>query len=219
MDCITCLCVGDKYDDQYVIKLQRMVSVNTTRPYKLVCFSDRLISGVDVVLIDNPLRYDPVWYKLWILQHTKLSNYRKKIFLDLDIVIHNNIDWVFDVDSPNLNVIGADWKHDNIKYTTGNTGYNSSVMVWSDACNIWDAFAKRPDYFMIKYKGIDRFMWNEGLPVSTIPSGQVYSYREGASLNDQSRFKYRPDYSICIFNQHPKPLDVLTNEPVKTFWI
>jgi hypothetical protein len=219
MDCVTCLCVGDKYDDQYVIKLQRMVSLNTTRPYEFVCFSDRLIYGVNVVLIDDPLRYDPVWYKLWILQHPKLSNYNQKVFLDLDVVIHNNIDWLFDIECFNLVVVGSDWKPDKIKHLEGDTGYNSSVMVWHDARDIWDAFDKRPDYFMLKYKGIDRFLWNERLYVSTLPSGRVYSYREGASLSDRTSCKYRSDYCICIFNQHPKPLDVLTVEPVKTFWI
>lgn len=219
MDCVVCLCIGDKYTDEYVIKLKNMVGRNTNRPHQFICFSDRLIDGIDVVLIEDPHAYDPVWYKLWILQHDRLTQFTNKIFIDLDVVIHNNIDWVFDIRSPNLSVIGADWKPDDIKNIPGNTGYNSSVMVWSDARIVWNMFAERSDYYMLKYKGIDRFMWNEKAPVDTLPAGRVYSYREGASQHDWARFKFRPDYSICIFNQYPKPLDLLTCEPVKTFWI
>lgn len=219
MDCVICLCIGDKYTEEYVTKLQTMVHTNTSRPYQFVCFSDKLIDGIDVILINDPHRYDPVWYKLWILQHNHLNHYTNKIFIDLDVIIHNNIDWVFDIKSPQLSVIDAEWKPDDIKRIPGNTGYNSSVMVWSDASVIWNMFIKRPDYFMIKYKGIDRFLWNEMAPVNTLPTGKVYSYREGATQHDQTTFKFRPNYSICIFNQYPKPLDLPNVEPVKTFWI
>jgi len=218
MNCITCLCIGNKYDDVYVTTLQSMVASNITRPYDFVCFSDRLIDGVDVVLIDDPDRYDPVWYKLWILQHERLHCYEKKVFFDLDIVIQNNIDWVFDIEYPGLSVIEAEWKPSCIKNIPGNTGYNSSIMAWSNAAYVWDQFNTRPDYFMIKYKGIDRFLWNEDTPVGHIPAGAVYSYREGASTDDSERFKYRPDYSVCIFNQYPKQHNVLSYEPTKSFW-
>ena len=72
---------------------------------------------------------------------------------------------------------------------------------------------------MATYKGVDRFLWHEKLPVDTLPRGGVYSYRRGADLCDGVKFTHRPLYDVCIFHGHPKQTDVLDDPMVKEYWV
>ena len=47
---------------------------------------------------------------------------------------------------------------------------NSSVLLWeSNNCiDIWNHFQKDPDYFMVQYKGIDRFIFHEKMKKCSI---------------------------------------------------
>jgi hypothetical protein len=218
MIAVICLCVGSKYDDQYPVKLRNMVSRYITSPYRFICFSDRLIDGVETILIDNKYHLDGVWYKLWLLQHPILHQFSKKLFFDLDVIIHNNVDWLLSINDNRLTVIESVWKDESVKNTKGNTGYNSSVMIWTDAQYVWNKFNQSPDRYMITYKGIDRFLWNENIDINTIHHNKIYSYREGLNRHDDTPYLYRNNCDICIFNQYPKPHQ-LSNQFVQEYWV
>ena len=49
---------------------------------------------------------------------------------------------------------------------------NSSVLLWkSNNCvDIWNHFQKDPDYFMVQYKGIDRFIFHEKMKIDFFPN-------------------------------------------------
>lgn len=217
---ITCLTVGRKYDDVYVHKLKSMVERYTTKQFDFVCYSDHHIDGIDTVIIDDPLQFDPLWYKLQMLYHPQINQHNHKVFFDLDVVIHGNIDWVFDVHPKSLAVLKSAWKKQSEIDSHLNTGCNSSVMIWEhDAYRIFDKFMTAPDTFMLKYKGIDRFMWHENVEWEYISTNQVYSYRGGASREDYVPFVMRSDRSICIYNQTPKPHEVADQEPARSHWL
>jgi hypothetical protein len=54
---------------------------------------------------------------------------------------------------------------------------NSSVITWTagEQNHIWEHFLSNKDYFMRKYKGIDRFLVHEGLKFNTFEHGLVNS--------------------------------------------
>lgn len=214
---VICLLVGDKYTEEYVYKLKRMVARNTTVPHDFICFSDRPIKGINTILIEDSDRFDPVWYKLWIPTYKSMTPYNHKVFFDLDVVIHNNIDILFQLQPTRITVIRSAWKPGHISHAAGGTGINSSIMVWRDDVTAWKAFIKSPDSFMIKYNGIDKFIWNEHIPWDSLPP-IAYSYREGASIEDSTPFTYRPNMSVCIFNQYPKPDQLTDVDFIKEFW-
>lgn len=215
---IVCLLVGDKYSTDYVVKLRNMVKRNTSVPHDFICFSDD--PSVADILIEDPYLYEPVWHKLIILNHPSISKYDRKVFFDLDVIIHNSIDTLLHLPlvPSMLYVISSEWKPTNIRQLPGDTGINSSIMVWNDVPHITEHFLSRSDYYMIKYKGIDRFLWNEKMTYKTIPPNTAYSYREGATLTDNTQFKYRPEYSVCIFNQDPKPHTLSNDDMVREYW-
>lgn len=218
---IVCLCVGPVYSDDYVYRLRNMVERYTTAEYDFVCYSDRRIEGIHTILIDDPERFEPVWYKLQLQALPALQQYHNKVFFDLDVVIHNNIDWLFELPDPGLHVIDAVWKTQFEINTYNGTGCNSSIMAWRDCDSrrAYDHFLQSPDMFMMIYKGIDRFLWNsKAIDLHFLPAGQVYSYLYGASLQDNRTAVMRESMSVCIYNGHIKPDQALSNEPAKSFW-
>lgn len=215
---VVCLSICGAYRDDYVYKLRNMVARHTSHPYDFICFSDHNIPGIRHIDVDMSLELDPLWYKIWLLTHPALNQYKRKIFFDLDVVIHGNIDHLFERIIDGLTVIESCWKPADIAQMQGNTGINTSIMIWENFPIAWEHFMKSPDYYMLKYKGIDRFLWNEGIGVSLLDPGIVYSYREGADENDTDSFKYRPNMAVCIFHQHPKPHEIPHDTLVVEFW-
>jgi hypothetical protein len=195
-----------------------MVQRYTSYHYDFVCVSDHDIPGVVTIPVDSS-KYPPLWYKLYLLDDPTINQYEHKVFFDLDVVIHNSIDWCFTHSPKGLSVLRSVWKSDAIAAMPGDTGINSSIMIWRDARYVWDIFLCNDEFFTQKYKGIDRFLWNEPVKWSEVPRDEVYSYREGASIEDSERMLFRPAYSVCIYNQTPKPDESLHREPARSYWI
>lgn len=215
---VVCLLVGDKYTTDYVYKLKSMVARHCNTRYDFVCYSDREIEGIDVILIETPEEMEPVWYKIKMLGDPLLSKYTCKVFFDLDIVIHDSIDKLF-YQPASLNVIQSLWKSDDEINSFLNTGCNSSIMVWSDASEIYQRFIKDPNYFMSKYTGMDRFLWHDARDkIEFIGPGIAYTYSFGASQKDNQPHIMRESYAVCLYNQFPKPDSQIEKEPAKSHW-
>jgi hypothetical protein len=219
---ITCLLVtsidGDLYDERYVQILSNMVKRNTTMDYEFVCYSDRSIPGIDVLPISDPFELDPYWYKLRLLDHPDIRQYTTKIFFDIDVVIHGNIDRLF-YSPEKLNVIQSRWKPEWEINSHLNTGCCSDIMVWNNCAHITERFEANATELMSKYKGIDRFLWHEMKnDFEYVDPSIVYSYSYGSSLRDTEPYKMRPDRSVCIYNQFPKPHEHIQYEPAKSHW-
>ncbi|MEH6456919.1 MAG: glycosyltransferase [Cocleimonas sp.] len=99
---IICMKWGTKYGAEYVNKLYAMVKRNLTIPFQMVCFTDNG-EGVnsDVVIKDLPPLDLPKsapergWNKLTTLQNNLGGLSGEALFLDLDVVIVDNIDELF----------------------------------------------------------------------------------------------------------------------------
>jgi hypothetical protein len=66
------------------------------------------------------------------------------------------------------------WKKDKFyRKHSYNTELNSSVLAWTSRKNsyIWEIFTKNIDYNTRKYKGIDRFFWNEDIQWRSFDDG------------------------------------------------
>lgn len=96
---------GNKYGPDYVNKLQNMVSKNLKKKFRFICFTDNskgLKSNIDVFPLPqiNMPNNKPErgWRKLSILQKDLYDVTGTCLFLDLDIVIVDNIDPIFDLE-------------------------------------------------------------------------------------------------------------------------
>ena len=102
---IFCMKWGTLYGAEYVNRLFSMVKKNLTYDFKMVCFTDNskdIIDEVDCYDIpEMQIRTDipeRMWKKLTTLKKDLYELKGTALFLDLDIVIVDNIDCFFDVE-------------------------------------------------------------------------------------------------------------------------
>ena len=117
-------------------------------------------------LVDLP----GVWNKLALF---KLPFKGSTLYIDLDTKIR-------DINLPELKtdklmLLSSYWKRDNPKFyepERKDTVLNSSVMYWeTDQSYIFDKFMKKKDYYINKYRGIDRFIFWEDIDYEVLPDG------------------------------------------------
>lgn len=147
MQTVTCL-VGDKYTEEMAQSLK----------------VDKIYRGHKNVW--------GVWNKLAMLSEYKDGEY---FFIDIDTIRRAPLPKINITDK--LMVWSDTWKdiNDYPKHMY-NTILNSSIMAWrGDHSYIFNKFYKNRDYYMRKYKGIDRFLYHENIDYDIIPDGIVVS--------------------------------------------
>lgn len=100
---VICIKWGDLYGPEFVNKLYSMVKRNITREFRFVCITDDT-KGIDAVIetLVIPEICMPVgkpttgWKKLTVFSEQLGDLSGKTLFLDLDVVIVDNIDALFD---------------------------------------------------------------------------------------------------------------------------
>lgn len=114
------------YNETWVQKLKRMVSVKLAIPHRFVCLSNVTIPGVETI----PLKHDwPGWWSKIELFRPGLFDGRV-LYLDLDMVIVKELSEIVYFDSP-FAIMGV--KPEPMKERDGKvvfTKHNSSVMIW-----------------------------------------------------------------------------------------
>jgi hypothetical protein len=136
---VLCLKHGTKYNSDDVNKLYHMVKRNMSVPFNFLCLTDDftgLEPGIKTIKLPNY----PItgwWFKVWVLNNVDLCISGTILFIDLDMVIINNIDKLWDYEPESFCII-----RDFLRFSNPNCrGYNSSVFkfkpgrfnyVWDD---------------------------------------------------------------------------------------
>ena len=92
---VVCIKVGTKYGPEYVNRLAASVARHTTVPHEFVCWTD---DSTGLACARAPIGTDlPGWWAKLVLftPHTE-----RLLFLDLDTVIVDNMDFLFEYDGP-----------------------------------------------------------------------------------------------------------------------
>ena len=93
---VVCLKWGNKYSAEYVNKLNNMVKRNLTIDYEFVCFTENA-AGIDKDIRIEPLPLIPAtgwWFKPYFMSD-KLPLRGTLLYLDLDLIVFDNIDKLF----------------------------------------------------------------------------------------------------------------------------
>ena len=141
-----------------------MVCKNLDGDFNFICYTENA-NGIDRnVIVQSLPAYDleKWWWKLILFQYPTKA---RTLFLDLDVVIQNNITHLKDYCVQNkICTIKAYWKPHRIDMKpiapNFDMNLNSSVMIWQgDLTNIWKTFIQDPEHYIFKYSGIDSFLY------------------------------------------------------------
>ena len=89
---VLCVRYGTKYGREYVERLRNMVSRHLTVPYEFCCLTDdqQPIEGVKILYVANKGYVKQWWHKVHMFD-PNLGLSGRILYLDLDVVIHDNI--------------------------------------------------------------------------------------------------------------------------------
>ena len=214
---VMCVKWGTKFSAEHVNRLYRMARRNISLPFTFYCYTEDptdIDPAIIIIPLDLSLNLEAWWWKLTMFKENDLVGIN--LFFDLDVVIQNNIDNLFDKAIPNkLTLIDR-----SVFDTIQEYMYNSSIMVWynNQMCSLYNVFTKRATYYTNIYSGIDRLFTNEfstnlfadiGTDVYyfrtevtdlfTYTDNQQYSILFPDGLMSQRAF-YNKDKQICVFN-------------------
>lgn len=220
---VTVLCVrfGNKYGADYVIKLRNMVSRHLTIPYEFVCLTDdnHPIEGVRSIVQRHAGYAKPWWHKVHMFDPS-LPLQGRILYLDLDVVVHHNIDKLFVAQGDDfLGILDF-----NRKFRSDWKSLNSSAMCWVHGTqnHIWDEFKKNPQAAQ-RLHGDQDWIWQTSRDkIKFWPKEWIQSYkwevrsREDLSLaHGRRKFKTvdhsivpHEDCCITVFHGDPKPQDI-----------
>ena len=242
VDILNIICVkwGTKYTSEEVNKLFTNINENLSISFIFTCFTDDplgLSNNITPVIIPKNYNLDGYWNKLALFEQDRFKG--TNLYFDLDIYIQHPIDELLNYLTDDLTVIKAYWKDGLV--TDGsvkqwehrwNMDINSSVMLWrgNSLAHIWRAFYNNPEYYMLQYKGIDRFVYHEGFKLNYFPEGMIYSRFHGCYTDTEKEIPFRkihfnqtpsklvPEREIYLY-ELPTALVCLYNGPCKHDWM
>lgn len=191
-----CVKWGTKFSANHVNRLYRMARRNISLPFTFYCYTEDaegIHPDIEIIPLDLSLNLETWWWKMTLFKENNLSGVN--IFFDLDVVIQNNIDNLFDKAVPDkLTLIDRSVFDTIYQYM-----YNSSIMVWynNNLTSLYNTFIERSTYFTKVYSGIDRFFTSEVCPDQFKDIGiDVYYFRREVT----DLFTYSADQQYSIVN-------------------
>lgn len=198
-----------------------MVSRHLTIPYEFVCLTDDPSPIDRVKLIVQPSAgYNKGWWHKVHMFDPELNISGRILYLDLDVVIHNNIDKL--VLNHSNEFLGI--RDFNRKFQPNWNKLNSSVMSWigGQYSNIFLDFKKFPREALMLH-GDQDWIWQKlGNRITFWPDSWILSYKWEIRNRNEINFGsvprvfktvanpiIPPDCSICVFHGDPNPHDVL----------
>lgn len=218
---ILCVRFGNKYGRDYVEKLRNMISRHITIPYEIVCLTDdnHPIEGVRSIVMADQGYAKKWWHKVHMFD-PGLPLSGRILYLDLDVVVHSNIDKLasYEVDK----FVGIlDFNREfypNWKYL------NSSVMAWTHGTqtHLYTQF-KSAKKDAMRLQGDQDWIWKLNKDQTKFwPKDWIKSYKweirnrsELTVVNGQRQFtSVRDDIvpptacCVAVFHGDPNPCSV-----------
>ena len=225
MQTVVCMKWGTRYPADYVNRLWSSIKRNTTRPTRLVCFTDDVEGIVDEVdtfplpdiRIPECLSALP-WRKLSLWQAPLADLSGDVLFIDLDVVITDNIDVMFDY-QPGKYCACENWTQ------MGRGIGNTSVFRWhiGENTHIFHDFEADPETIRRKYRIEQTYISDVVDEMVFWPSEWCVSFKHTLMPHWPLNFFRTPPLPagtrIVAFTGKPDPDEAAVGEwPVNVFW-
>ena len=233
---VDCACVihGDAYNWNYVDTLLSMLSRNLSYEIRMHVYTEdhRTVPShmIKHVLTEWPGikgSKKSWWYKMQLFDPAQYTG--QLLYLDLDTVIVNNLDWIIKLNPECFWTIKDFKKLWDPKFQ----GINSSVMYWNTEkfAKIWEEFSKQDiPRLCAKYHGDQNYLSKVLKPNQRrfFPEKQALSWRWQALDGGMDPYKrtyyhpglgtqFGPETSLLIFHGQPKP-DQVQDHIIKSYW-
>ena len=216
---IVCVNWGTKYSPDYVLRLYNMIKKHTNRTFKMFCLTDNPdIYPDEITGIKLKPGFEGWWNKMQLFRDDVLPK-GQYLYFDLDVVIVDNIDCLFDYQ-------GFGITRDFINPENGLLGgkeYNSSIMRFTQNRALWKHFIDNQDRWKaeqnrISFFGdqnvISDFLNRTGFD-NPFPDEWIWSFKIGALRGrtpvDHSKFhgaEVPRGGKVCVFHGQPNPCQV-----------
>ena len=170
---IVCLKWGSKYGPEYVNRLYWMVSRHLRQPFRFHCLTEDG-RGLEPEIIQLPLDctdgLSGWWYKLALFKQDFFDLRGQLLYLDLDIVITGNIDFLYD--TPGDFLIIRNWSRQLM--------WNSSVMRFEIGAyaSVWERFASAAEHVMATCNGDQEWIFQCVPEAGNWPAHKILSYKK-----------------------------------------
>ncbi|MEM1039689.1 MAG: hypothetical protein AAGI12_09500 [Pseudomonadota bacterium] len=206
MQTVVCMKWGTRYPSDYVNRLWSMISRNTKRETRLICFTDDS-AGVSPQVICRPLPEINIparvastpWRKLSLWQ-MGLSDGQQDfsgdlLFLDLDMVITGSLDDLFEYEPGRYCVI-HNWTQPSLQ--VGNTSLFRFRV--GRHCHIFDRFNNDPESVLAQYRIEQQYISGEVADQVFWPAEWCVSFKHNLL----------PRWPLNFFRVPPLPEEVRT---------
>ena len=212
---ILCVKHGTKYPAKYVNVLFSMVSRHLSKPFNFYCVTEDPKELNEHIKIITPPRHLAGWWCKPYVFAQENGVQGPSLFLDLDVVIIQSIDKIFDHRPNQLNII----RDFNRKHIQSWDRYNSSVFTWNapDMNSFWEQFNRDYQNKKMRYPGDQDWMYAEIKGASFFPDTWIQSYKwevkeqkrmtitAGKKHFDDIPSKLPEDCAILVFHGKPNP--------------
>jgi hypothetical protein len=207
---VCCVLWGDKFSEDYVRNLKAGVERNTTVRHKFVCLTDRHIDGVDTKFLKPGLT--GWWNKLQLFDG---DIYGRIVYLDLDTLIVNNIDWLLNYNGGFMGIedLGAARQpllRDRLQ--SGVMAWNSDSMDW-----VYKEFVFKKDTAVREFRG-------DGEYLNSVISNRNFLQRIYPNQLKSYKYDVYPEnignVSIICFHGRPSIIQSMSESittPVRTY--
>ena len=222
MNHIVCVKWGGKYISKYANVLESMCKRHVTVPFEFHCITENsqgLDPHIKTIELPKDLGVKSWWNKLWMFgSHFPLQG--NILYLDLDIIIHKNIDELFKI-NPDKFMIIRDFNRCRMKDWNV---CNSSVMRWKTGTMnyLWDEFKANPSRVMGSNPGDQDWITKRARANEHInfwPDNWIRSYkwemigykdtkaRRGSKFIFEKKPTITNENRIAVFHGEPKPFN------------
>ena len=216
-----CVCYGDKYSVEYVQKLYNMVSRNTTHLINFYVKMQKMLDGGRLYVKQFPEHDLEGWWNKMQLFHPNTQLPGTTLYMDLDVVITDNIDCFFTY-KPEADFVGMN------DFNPVTKQWNSSIMrfnqsKWHD--KLWMTFYNDRPNLLRRFPGdqnlISDFIKDspgcESFPDSWTQSYKWYD-RSGTRYSKSAMtYAHNGESLVSVFHGQPNPHQS-EQEWVKNAW-
>lgn len=220
---ILCVRFGNKYSKDYVEKLRNMIDRNISVPFNLYCLTDdpNPIPGVQLIVQPNAAYPKGWWHKIHMFD-PKLPLRGRILYMDLDVVICNNIDKLTKIYNDDFMGI----RDFNRKFQPKWKYLNSSVMSWVHGTqnHIYNQFMVNPNLAQ-RMHGDQDWTWKMSREkIKFWPENWIQSYKweirdrhDLQIINGVRQFRtidndIKPETDCCIVVFHGDPNPALVKD-------